>query len=90
MEGYASGSRDDVDHRGQRERLLAGVAGAVGRVLGANSINIAHFSLGRQSRGGEALAVVVIDEPASPSVLQELESLDNMKWLKQISLTPLG
>ena len=64
-----------------------GVIGDVGRVLGAHDINIAHFSLGRKQRGGEALAVVVIDEPVPDTVMQELRGLNNMKWLKQISLT---
>ena len=66
-----------------------GVIGDVGRVLGAHNINIAHFSLGRKQRGGEALAVVVIDEPVADDVMQELRVLNNMKWLKQISLTSL-
>jgi len=64
-----------------------GVIGDVGRVLGAHDINIAHFSLGRKQRGGEALAVVVIDEPVPDAVMQELRGLNNMKWLKQINLT---
>jgi D-3-phosphoglycerate dehydrogenase len=65
-----------------------GVIGDVGQVLGRHGINIAHFSLGRNQRGGEALAVVVIDEPAGEEVMHELRELNNMKWLKQISLTP--
>jgi D-3-phosphoglycerate dehydrogenase len=66
-----------------------GVIGDVGRVLGVQDINIAHFSLGRKRVGGEALAVVVTDAPVPPAALLELESLANMQWLKQISLTPL-
>ena len=65
-----------------------GVIGDVGQVLGRHDINIAHFSLGRKQKGGEALAVVVIDEPVPDSVMQELRALSNMRWLKQISLTP--
>lgn len=65
-----------------------GVIGDVGQVLGRHGINIAHFSLGRKQRGGEALAVVVIDEAVGDEVMQELRELNNMKWLKQISLTP--
>ncbi len=65
-----------------------GVIGDVGQVLGKHGINIAHFSLGRDQRGGEALAVVVIDEPVGEPVMAELRALKNMKWIKQIFLTP--
>ena len=65
-----------------------GVIGDVGQVLGKHGINIAHFSLGRDQRGGEALAVVVIDDPVGKTVMEELRGLDNMKWVKQIFLTP--
>lgn len=65
-----------------------GVIGDVGRVLGDHSINIAHFSLGRKTRGGEALAVVVVDEPIPTAVIQELAGLNNMQWVNQVVLDP--
>lgn len=63
-----------------------GVIGDVGQVLGQHDINIAHFSLGRKARGGEALAVVVVDEPIPTMVIQQLAGLKNMQWVKQIVL----
>lgn len=63
-----------------------GVIGDVGRVLGEHDINIAHFSLGRKTRGGEALAVVVVDEPVPTTVIQQLSGLNNMRWVKQVVL----
>ena len=63
-----------------------GVIGDVGTVLGRYQINIAHFSLGRQSAGGEALGVVVVDEPMAAEVIEEIVALKNMKWVRQIVL----
>lgn len=65
-----------------------GVIGEVGRVLGDHDINIAHFSLGRKTRGGEALAVVVVDEPIPTAVIEELAGLNNMQWVNQVILDP--
>ena len=67
-----------------------GVIGDVGAVLGRHQINIAHFSLGRQSAGGEALGVVVVDEPLRPEVIDEITELNNMKWVRQIQISAIG
>lgn len=62
-----------------------GVIGDVGQLLGQNKINIAHFSLGRRQTGGEALAIVAIDDLISAQVLADLTELKNMKWARAIS-----
>jgi D-3-phosphoglycerate dehydrogenase len=62
-----------------RNQDVPGVIGHVGTVLGRNKVNIANFSLGRQTKPstpGElltAVAVVEVDELVPESVLSELK-----------------
>ena len=52
-----------------------GAISAVCSTLAAAKINIAHFSLGRASRGQLALGVLTLDDPVSASVLESLQEL---------------
>ena len=45
-----------------------GFIGALGTRLGENGINIATFNLGRREAGGEAVALVAVDDPITPEV----------------------
>ena len=45
-----------------------GFIGALGTKLGENGINIATFNLGRRKAGGEAVALVAVDDPITPEV----------------------
>jgi D-3-phosphoglycerate dehydrogenase len=70
---------------------VPGVIGRVGSILGANSINIADFSLGRRNdhQPGEpavAIAVVRIDEPLPKKVLDELLALDAVNFARAVEL----
>ena len=71
---------------------VPGVIGHVGNVLGANQINIANFSLGREERvpTGDnplhAVAVVEIDGVASDKIIQELKSNPAVKIARAVSL----
>jgi D-3-phosphoglycerate dehydrogenase / 2-oxoglutarate reductase len=49
-----------------------GFIGALGTTLGANGINIATFNLGRRKEGGEAVALVAVDDPITPEVERAL------------------
>jgi len=51
---------------------VPGVIGFIGGVLGKNGINIATFSLGRRSAGGEAVSVIETDQPVPENVLADL------------------
>lgn len=55
-----------------------GLVGTVGQTLAANKINIASFHLGRAVVGGEALALVAVDQPPSSDVVKELQKLPLM------------
>ena len=49
-----------------------GMIGTLGAVLGENGVNIANFTLGRADKGGQAIALLYIDEQPSPDVLGKL------------------
>jgi D-3-phosphoglycerate dehydrogenase len=54
-----------------------GVIGDVGTILGRHRVNIATFALGRDSIGGHAMGVVIVDEttPIPEVVLEDLRKL---------------
>jgi D-3-phosphoglycerate dehydrogenase len=52
-----------------------GFIGALGTRLGENAINIATFNLGRRESGGEAVALVAVDDPITPQVASQLHEL---------------
>ncbi len=52
-----------------------GFIGALGTRLGENKINIATFNLGRRAAGGEAVALVAVDDPITPDVATQLHDL---------------
>jgi D-3-phosphoglycerate dehydrogenase / 2-oxoglutarate reductase len=52
-----------------------GFIGALGTSLGQAGINIATFNLGRRKAGGEAVALVAVDDPVSAEITDELRRL---------------
>jgi D-3-phosphoglycerate dehydrogenase len=52
-----------------------GFIGALGTRLGESGINIATFNLGRRAAGGEAIALVAVDDPVTREVAGELRAL---------------
>ncbi len=56
---------------------VPGVIGEVGKILATSNINIADFRLARQKDG--ALAVILIDEKANSSVLEDLGNIEAAK-----------
>ena len=54
-----------------------GIIGALGVLMGQNGVNIANFSLGRDHPGGNAIALLHIDEPIAADVLAQVEALPN-------------
>jgi D-3-phosphoglycerate dehydrogenase len=52
-----------------------GFIGLLGTTLGKAGVNIATFHLGRTQPGGEALALVSVDEPVSDEVLAAIRAL---------------
>ncbi len=59
-----------------------GMVGNLGRTLGEAGINIATFHLGRKSAGGDALALVSVDQPLDDLVLMAICALPNVQMCK--------
>jgi D-3-phosphoglycerate dehydrogenase len=62
-----------------RNEDLPGYIGALGTKLGDLGINIATFALGRAEPGGDAIALVGVDEPLSPATLAEIKALPQVR-----------
>ena len=52
---------------------VPGIIGILGSTMGKNNVNIANFTLGRASEGGQAIALLYVDAPVSDVVLAELQ-----------------
>jgi D-3-phosphoglycerate dehydrogenase / 2-oxoglutarate reductase len=51
-----------------------GIIGLLGTVCGKNDVNIANFQLGRNRPGGDAIALLYLDEPFPEHVLAEVRA----------------
>ena len=79
-----------------RNHDVPGVIGRIGTILGERGVNIANFALGRERIGakrhthkpGKALAVVQIDIPARPALIEQLEEIDALIEARPVDLPP--
>ena len=55
-----------------------GYIGAIGTVLGDAGINVATFNLGRQDRGGKAIALLGVDEAIGDELMAKVRGLPNV------------
>lgn len=62
-----------------------GLIGHLGTLLGDKGINIATFALGRAEAGGDAIALIAVDEAISPAILNEVCHLPNVRQAKALS-----
>ena len=63
---------------------VPGIIGTLGQTLGQNGVNIANFTLGRADAGGEAIALLYVDEPIQANVLKDLEATGVFKQVKPL------
>ncbi len=61
-----------------------GFIGALGTTLGDAGINIATFSLGRTDMGGDAIALVEIDQPADDDLMQKVCAIPQVMQVKAL------
>ena len=62
-----------------------GIIGLLGTICGKHGVNIANFHLGRNRPGGDAIALLYLDAPFPPAVLEELRAdprIDSAKPLQ--------
>lgn len=62
-----------------------GFIGALGGALGEAGVNIATFNLGRKDAGGDAIALLAVDEPVDETVLSKVRNLEHVKQAKALS-----
>ncbi|HEY6488099.1 MAG TPA: phosphoglycerate dehydrogenase [Terracidiphilus sp.] len=68
---------------------VPGVIGRIGTTLGEEGVNIANFALGRERAGAKpvkALAVVQVDPPVAPKVLEALGAIESLLEARVVQL----
>jgi D-3-phosphoglycerate dehydrogenase len=61
-----------------------GVIGNIGTILGQCDVNIAGMHLGREKEGGRALALLLVDGPVRPEVIDRVLHIENILMAKAI------
>ncbi|SES78450.1 phosphoglycerate dehydrogenase [Oceanicella actignis] len=61
-----------------------GYIGALGAKLGELGVNIATFALGRAEKGGEAIALLGVDEPVTEAMLADIAQLPQVRQAKAL------
>mmetsp|Transcript_28774 Transcript_28774/g.54612 ORF Transcript_28774/g.54612 Transcript_28774/m.54612 type:complete len:532 (-) Transcript_28774:62-1657(-) len=64
---------------------VPGIIGLLGNTMGKNGVNIANFTLGRNAVGGEAIALLYVDNPIPGDVLHTLESTGQFTQVKPLA-----
>ncbi|MDX2224786.1 MAG: phosphoglycerate dehydrogenase [Rhodospirillaceae bacterium] len=62
-----------------------GFIGALGTTLGQAGVNIASFHLGRAASGGDALALLNLDQPVGEAVLAKVQALAHVKQAQTLA-----
>ncbi|MEM7545246.1 MAG: phosphoglycerate dehydrogenase [Pseudomonadota bacterium] len=61
-----------------------GYIGALGQALGTLGVNIATFALGRAEKGGEAIALLGVDDPVDEAALSAISNLPQVTQAKAL------
>lgn len=64
---------------------VPGIIGTLGTTMGANSVNIANFTLGRSAAQGEAIALLYVDEPVPAPAIKALEDTGLFQQVKPLT-----
>jgi len=64
-----------------------GLIGTVGTLLGDAGVNIATFHLGRSKAGGDALALIEVDEAVDEETIEKLMAIDLVKQAKALNFS---
>ena len=63
---------------------VPGIIGTLGQMMGENGVNIANFTLGRAKAGGEAIALLYVDDAVPDTVLGKLEATGLFQQVKPL------
>ena len=69
---------------------VPGIIGIVGTILGKHKINIAQMAVGRETKGGEAIGVLNLDQTPPQTALDEVRNHPAIKSVTVIKLPPAG
>jgi len=61
-----------------------GYIGALGTIMGAENVNIASFSLGRDKPGGKAIAFWELDQPCSDKAIAAIKALPHVARVERL------
>ena len=67
-----------------RNRDLPGFIGKLGTILGEADVNIATFFLGREAAGGDAIALVEVDDAVPPEVVDAIAAVAEVLQVKAL------
>jgi D-3-phosphoglycerate dehydrogenase len=71
-------------------RDVPGLIGFIGTIFGKHKVNIAQMTVGRQQAGGEAIAVLNLDQPPPDEALAEVRGHPQISSLSVVKLPPAG
>ncbi|WP_417525873.1 phosphoglycerate dehydrogenase [Marinovum sp.] len=63
---------------------MPGIIGTLGQTLGENGVNIANFTLGRHDKGGEAIALLYVDDEVPAPVRDKLTATGMFRQVKPL------
>jgi len=63
-----------------------GIIGGVGTLLGGNGVNIAGMNVGREQEGGRALMILMVDDPISDELMQQIRAIPGMETAQRVEL----
>ena len=69
---------------------VPGLIGFIGTIFGKHQVNIAQMTVGRQLPGGEAIAVLNLDNPPPEEALKEVRAHPQISSLSVVKLPPAG
>lgn len=71
-------------------RDVPGLIGFIGTIFGKHRVNIAQMTVGRQTAGGEAIAVLNLDSQPPEEALREVRAHAEIRSLHVVKLPPAG
>lgn len=71
-------------------RDIPGLIGYIGTIFGKHQVNIAQMTVGRQQPGGEAIAVLNLDNPPPEDAIREVRSHPQISSVSVVKLPAAG
>ena len=63
---------------------VPGIIGTLGQTMGENGVNIANFTLGRAAAGGEAIALLYVDDEVPADVIGKLNATGMFQQIRHL------